>query len=44
MQDSVIYIVLALLCVVIYLLLIKRKIKKMIKANEELGRLKDIFN
>ena len=35
MQESVLYIVLALLCVVIYLLISQRK------NNEELGRLKD---
>ena len=41
MQESVIYIVLALLCVVIYLLLNQKKNKEDDKSNEELERLKD---
>ena len=41
MQESVLYIVLALLCVVIYLLISKRKNKDDDKNNEELNRLKD---
>ena len=41
MQESVLYIVLALLCVVIYLLISQRKNKDDGKNNEELGRLKD---
>ena len=44
MQESVLYIVLALLCVVIYLLLNQKKNKDEDKSNEELGRLKDSFN
>ena len=41
MQESVLYIVLALLCVVIYLLLNQKKNKDDDKSNEELERLKD---
>ena len=41
MQESVLYIVLVLLCVVIYLLISQRKNKDDGKNNEELGRLKD---
>ena len=41
MQESVLYIVLALLCVVIYLLINQRKNKDDGKNNEELSRLKD---
>jgi len=41
MQESVLYIVLALLCVVIYLLISQRKNKEEGKNNEELNRLKD---
>ena len=41
MQDLVIYIVLALLCVVIYLLINQKKLKDNEKNNEELGRLKE---
>ena len=41
MQESVLYIVLALLCVVIYLLLNQKKNKEDDKSNEELERLKD---
>ena len=41
MQESVLYIVLALLCVVIYLLISQRKNKDDGKNNEELDRLKD---
>ena len=41
MQESVLYIVLALLCVVIYLLISQRKHKDDGKNNEELGRLKE---
>ena len=41
MQESVLYIVLALLCVVIYLLISQKKNKGEEKNNEELGRLKD---
>jgi len=41
MQESVLYIVLALLCVVIYLLLNQKKNKGEDKSNEELGRLKE---
>ena len=41
MQESVLYIVVALLCVVIYLLLNQKKNKEDDKSNEELERLKD---
>ena len=41
MQDSILYIVLVLLCVVIYLLLNQRKHKDDSKNNEEIDRLKD---
>ena len=41
MQESVLFIVLALLCVVIYLLISQKKNKGEEKNNEELGRLKD---
>ena len=41
MQESVLYIVLALLCVVIYLLLNQKKNKDEDKSSEELGRLKE---
>jgi len=41
MQESVLYIVLVLLCVVIYLLLNQKKNKENDKSNEELGRLKE---
>tara|TARA_B110001452_G_scaffold168429_1_gene140762 strand:+ start:64 stop:1101 length:1038 start_codon:yes stop_codon:yes gene_type:complete len=41
MQDLVIYIILALLCVVIYLLINQKKPKDDEKNNEELGRLKE---
>ncbi len=41
MQESVLYIVLALLCVVIYLLLNQKKNKEEDKSSEELGRLKE---
>ena len=41
MQESVLYIVLVLLCVVIYLLLNQKKSKEDNKSNEELERLKD---
>ena len=41
MNDLVIYIVLALLCVVIYLLINQKKPKDDEKNNEELGRLKE---
>jgi len=41
MQESVLYIVLALLCVVIYLLLNQKKNQEDDKSNEELGRLKE---
>ena len=41
MQDSILYIVLVLLCVVIYLLLNQRKHKEDSKNNEEIDRLKD---
>jgi len=41
MQESVLYIVLALLCVVIYLLLKQKINKDEDKSNEELGRLKE---
>ena len=41
MQESVLYIVLVLLCVVIYLLLNQKKNKEDDKSNEELERLKD---
>jgi len=41
MQESVLYIVLALLCVVIYLLISQRKNKDEGKNNEELNRFKD---
>ena len=41
MQESILYIVLTLLCVVIYLLLNQKKNKEDDKSNEELGRLKE---
>ena len=41
MQESVLYIVLVLLCVIIYLLISQRKNKDDGKNNEELGRLKE---
>tara|TARA_Y100000590_G_scaffold181089_2_gene206411 strand:+ start:3793 stop:4833 length:1041 start_codon:yes stop_codon:yes gene_type:complete len=41
MQESVLYIVLALLCFVIYLLISQKKNKENINNNEELSRLKD---
>ena len=41
MQESILYIVLVLLCVVIYLLLNQKKSKEDNKSNEELERLKD---
>ena len=41
MQESILYIVLALLCVVIYLLINQKKNKDDGKNNEELDRLKD---
>ena len=41
MQESILYIVLILLCVVIYLLLNQKKSKEDNKSNEELERLKD---
>ena len=41
LQESVLYIVLALLCVVIYLLLNQKKNKEDDKSNEELERLND---
>jgi len=41
MQESVLYLVLVLLCVVIYLLISQRKNTDDGKNNEELGRLKD---
>ncbi len=41
MEESVLYIVLVLLCVVIYLLLNQKKNKEENKSNEELGRLKE---
>ena len=41
MQESVLYIVLILLCVVIYLLIFQRKNKFESKNNEELNQLKD---
>ena len=41
MQESVLYIVLVLLCVVIYLLLNQKKNKEDVKSNEELEKLKD---
>ena len=44
MQESVLYIVLALLCVVIYLLITQRKNKEEVKNNEEFDRLKDTLN
>ena len=44
MQESVLYIVLVLLCVVIYLLINLKKNKDEDKSNEELVRLKDSFN
>ena len=44
MQESVLYIVLALLCVVIYLLITQRKNKEEVKNNEEFDRLKDSLN
>ena len=44
MQESVLYIVLVLLCVVIYLLITQRKNKEEVKNNEEFDRLKDSLN
>ena len=41
MQDSILYIVLVLLCVVIYLLLNQRRYKDDSKKNEEIDKLKD---
>ena len=41
MQESILFIVLFLLCVVIYLLLNQKKNKEENKSNEELGRLKE---
>ena len=41
MQDSILYIVLILLCVIVYLLLSKNKNKDEGKNNEELARLKE---
>ena len=41
MQELVLYIVLVLLCVVVYLLLNQKKNKDEDKSNEELGRLKE---
>ena len=41
MKDSILYIVLVLLCVVIYLLLSQRKLKNNSDSKEEIGRLKD---
>jgi len=41
MKDSIPYIVLLLLCVVIYLLINQRKQKDNIKSNEEIDKLKD---
>ena len=41
MQDLILYIVLILLCVVVYLLLDQKKNKDEGKNNEELERLKD---
>ena len=44
MQESVLYIVLALLCVVIYLLIIQKKNKEEIKSTEEFDKLKHSLN
>jgi len=44
MQESVLYLVLVLLCVVIYLLLNQKKNKDEVKNNEELARLKETLN
>ena len=44
MQESVLYIVLALLCVVIYLLIIQRKNKEEVKNTEEFDKLKHSLN
>ena len=44
MQESVLYIVFALLCVVIYLLITQRKNKEEVKNNEEFDRLKHSLN
>ena len=44
MQESVLYIVLLLLVLLFIFCLIKVKIKRNEKNNEELGRLKRIFN
>jgi len=44
MQDSILYVVLALLCVVVYLLLREKKNKEEDKNNEELNRLKESFS
>ena len=41
MQESILYIVLILLCVVIYLLITQRKNKDEVKSNEELDKLKN---
>ncbi len=44
MEESILYIVLALLCVVIYLLITQRKNKEEVKNSEEFVRLKDSLN
>ena len=44
MEESILYIVLALLCVVIYLLIAQRKNKEEVKNSEEFVRLKDSLN
>ena len=44
MQDSILYIVLILLCVIVYLLLSQNKNKDEGKNNEELARLKESLN
>ena len=41
MQDSILYIVLTLLCIVIYLLLSQKKNKSEESNNEEIDRLKN---
>ena len=44
MQDVILYIVLGLLCVVVYLLLKQKNNKEEIKNTEEINKLKDTLN
>ena len=43
MQDSILYILLGLLCVIIYLLLKQGKYKQQDRNNEEIDKIKDIY-